>query len=214
MKIIRVERELAPEILREAAECVKGGGTLIFPTDTVYGIGCALEDEKAVGAIYAVKQRPADKPLAIHLAEPADAEQFASELTPAAQAVMRALWPGAVAVIVTRRPHRAAAAACDLPTISLRCPGDAACAAILRVTGPLAATSANRSGRPPYCGDPDSLAALPEATLAIVTGPTLHRRESTVLDCTRAGAVSILREGTIGRAAITAALTGAGVRVT
>jgi tRNA threonylcarbamoyl adenosine modification protein (Sua5/YciO/YrdC/YwlC family) len=194
-------------VLRDAASCVAGGGMLIFPTDTVYGIGCDPDDVQAVAAIFSAKRRAAHKPLAVHVAEPDDARPFARVLTVAAERLMHTLWPGPLAIVVERAPGRAAAAACEGATLSLRCPDDAACASILRATGPLAATSANFSGKAAFTGKSEDESMLPDADLAIITGPTRGGRESTVLDCT-SNAVRVLRHGALDEAQISRALAG------
>ena len=200
MRVVRVHGLPSAARLAEAAACIAAGGTLIFPTETVYGIGCAPDDAHAVDTIFRAKQRPADKPLAIHLAYAEQAATFARVLMPCAQRIIERLWPGPVAIVVERAAGAASAAALDGETISLRCPDDAACAAILRATGPLAATSANISDRPAFTGDED-VSLLPDATLAIITGPTRLRQESTVVDCTGESA-RILRHGAVDDAAI------------
>ncbi len=194
-------------LLSEARACVRGGGTLIFPTDTVYGIGCDPSDATAVAAIFAAKRRPADKPLALHVAKSGDALPYVNEVTTAAHALMEAFWPGALTIIVRRNPDFAAPAVAGGANIGLRCPDDDACRAILRATGPLAATSANISGMTPYDGASDDLDNLPAATLALVKGPTRWRRESTVLDCT-GPAARILRRGALSTQDIRSALAG------
>jgi L-threonylcarbamoyladenylate synthase len=168
--------------LRDAAACIAGGGTLIFPTETVYGVGCDPDNAHAVTEIFRLKRRPHDKPLAIHIAWPEQAPRFARALTRSAQKIIEKLWPGPIAIVVERALDQATAAALGGATISLRCPDDAACAAILRATGPLAATSANMSGAAPFDGEEASRASLPDATMAIITGPTRLRQESTVVD--------------------------------
>lgn len=205
--IHRIEGIPGENALLQVRACIEAGGTLIFPTETVYGIGCAPEHGDAVEAIFAAKGRAGDKPLTIHVADPDDVREFASQISGAARAIMRAFWPGPVAVIVQRRAGRYAAAARNRPTIGLRCPNDAACRAILRATGPLAATSANLSGKRAYTGEFDDIASLPEATMAIIAGPTSARRESTVLDCS-GESVRVVRAGAVDVAAIERALDG------
>jgi L-threonylcarbamoyladenylate synthase len=191
----------ADATLADAAECIASGGTLIFPTETVYGIGCAPDDDAAVGAIFRAKRRAPDKPLAIHLARPEQAAAFARVLRPSARRIIQRLWPGPIAIIVERAPDVASAAALGGQTISLRCPDDDACLAILRATGPLAATSANISNEPPFTGERADEGSLPEATLAIITGRTRLGQESTVVDCTGDKAL-IVRRGAVDEATI------------
>ncbi|MDQ2817680.1 MAG: L-threonylcarbamoyladenylate synthase [Candidatus Eremiobacteraeota bacterium] len=191
----------------QAAACVRSGGSVIFPTDTVYGIGCDPENQSAVQAIYAAKRRSPDKPLAIHIAVAEQLDEFAQALTPAARAIVARLWPGPIAIVVVRKPGRCAPAALGGQTISVRCPAHPACAAILESTGPLGATSANVSGQTAYAGGTAGLAALPEATLALIAGDLLPGQESTVLDCS-AAAPKILRPGAVAKSTIQRALAG------
>jgi L-threonylcarbamoyladenylate synthase len=207
MKIQRLSGLPDTATLATAAACIEGGGTLIFPTDTVYGIGCAPEDERAIEAIFAAKGRPPEKPLAVHLARPQDAGAYAERLTRAARAIIDRFWPGPVAIVVERKANRYASAARHGSTLALRCPDHEVCRMILDATGPLAATSANASGMPPYTGLEEDVRALPEANLAIIAGPTKERRESTVLDCS-GEVVRVVRAGALGAADIEAALAG------
>jgi L-threonylcarbamoyladenylate synthase len=208
VKIHRVTGVPAPPLLAEAAACIRAGGTIVFPTDTVYGIGCAPEDEAAIAAVFAAKGRPADKPLAIHFGSPEDAHAFVSGWSDAARAIAEAFWPGPVALVAPRRQGICTAAARGLATISLRCPDDDVCRAILFATGPLAATSANISGAPAFDGASADVSRLPLATLAFIAGPTKLRRESTIVDCS--GPVAcVLRVGAIDVDALERALSRA-----
>jgi L-threonylcarbamoyladenylate synthase len=193
-------------LLDEARRCVTDGGTIVFPTDTVYGIGCAASNDAAVESIFAAKRRPADKPLAVHLASPEHAASYASSMSPAALALIASFWPGPLSIIVARKAGVCSAAARGGPTISLRCPDDEVCRAILMATGPLAATSANISGAPPYDGG-DDLSGLPDASLAIIAGRTKRGRESTVLDCST-DAVRLVREGALEADQVARAISG------
>jgi L-threonylcarbamoyladenylate synthase len=201
MRVIRAAQRSDSDLVSEVAACVRSGGTVIFPTETVYGIGCDPDNEHAIRAVYEAKGRRIDKPLALHVADAAQATPFISELTECARRAMHELWPGPVALIVRRQTGRYARAACDLPTISLRCPDHDLCRRLLRGAGPLAATSANISGSAPFTGDSDNLDALPQASMAIFAGPTPLRVESTIVDCTGNVPV-IIREGAISSAVI------------
>jgi L-threonylcarbamoyladenylate synthase len=207
VKVVRVDGLPSADVLASASDCIRSGGTLIFPTDTVYGIGCASDDDRAVEAVFVAKRRPHDRPLSIHLADPSDARRYASRLSPGARAVMRHFWPGGVTVIVQRQPSRCAAAARGGATIGLRCPDDPVCRAIVDATGPLAATSANVSGESAYAGNEGDEASLPQATMAIIAGQTKALRESTVLDCSGERA-RVVRSGAVDSAVIEKALAG------
>lgn len=196
MRLIRAAQRSESDLVREVAACVRAGGTVIFPTETVYGIGCDPDDDAAIDAIYHAKGRDAAKPLALHVADISQAFPFIDALSACARAAVQKFWPGPLAIIVRRSPGRYERASGGRDTISLRCPDHALCRALLQGAGPLAATSANRSGRPPFAGDDAELAELPEASLAVLAGPTSLRKESTIVDCT--GDVPILiREGAV-----------------
>lgn len=182
--------------MREVAACVRAGGTVIFPTETVYGIGCDPDNAAAIDAIFAAKGRSADKPLALHVADAEQAAPFVAGYGASARAAVQALWPGPVAIIVRRDPRRYERASCGLATISLRCPDHELCRSLLRACGPLAATSANRSGASAYTGGDVALNDLPQASMAVLAGPTAYAMESTILDCTD-DAVRVVREGAV-----------------
>jgi L-threonylcarbamoyladenylate synthase len=209
MRVIRAAQRSDGDLVSEVAACARSGGTVIFPTETVYGIGCDPENERAIRAIFEAKGRSANKPLALHVADAAQAEPFIGELTECALRAMHELWPGPVALVVQRRTNRYSRAACDLPTISLRCPDHDVCRTLLRGVGPLAATSANISGSAPFTGDTDNLDALPQADLAVLAGPTPLRMESTIVDCT-GNAPIIIREGAVSSAVIAGKLGTSG----
>ena len=194
MRVIRAAQRSVADLVREVAACVLSGGTIIFPTETVYGIGCVPEDERAIDALFFAKGRSADKPLALHVADVAQATPYVEPMTPCARQAIQLLWPGPVAIIVRRRATRYARASCGLATISLRCPDHDLCRAILRAAGPLAATSANASGSAPYVGLSDATTGLPAAALAVLAGPTALRQESTIIDCTGDRPI-VVREG-------------------
>ena len=191
--------------IQEVADCVRAGGTVIFRTETVYGIGCAPENNHAIDAIFSAKGRGANKPLALHIAHQLQAGPYVAQLSEAARVAMARFWPGPVAFVVRRNPARYEHAACGLATISLRCPDDELCRALLVEAGPLAATSANRSGAPAFDGTGADLRALPDASLAVLAGPTALRGESTIIDCTGEHP-TVVREGVVPATQIMQAL--------
>lgn len=205
LRILRSTQRSSDHIVAEVAICVQSGGTIIFPTETVYGIGCDPENSAAIDAIFEAKARRAEKPLALHVTGLAQAQPFVSEWSDLALRAVERFWPGPVAIIVPRKLDRGIRAARDLPTISLRCPSHDLCRAILARTGPLAATSANRSDEKAFLGFDGTESMLPDASLAVLAGPTPLRAESTIVDCTGVTPV-VLREGAVPASAIVAAL--------
>ncbi len=205
MRFVQVNPRNESAVIAQAEVCLKQGGTVIFPTETVYGIGAAAENDGAIAAVYAAKGRARDKPLALHVNDVSQAEPFVSDWTVAARRVIEKFWPGPIAVIVTRAAGRFESAANGLPTISLRCPDQAFTRSLLARCGPLAATSANRSGAAAFTGASDDRTQLPEATLAFLAGPTAFQRESTIVDCTTE-TPRVLRWGAVAADALAATL--------
>ena len=135
-----------------AAARLADGGLVAFPTETVYGLGARAEDDAAVAALYALKGRPTGHPLIVHVADRASVERFADVVSPLAERLFDAFWPGPMTVIVRRRPGVADASAAGQPTIGLRCPADPVAHALLLASrdagvAGIAAPSANRFGR-------------------------------------------------------------------
>ena len=143
---------MTDEAVVSAASIVAAGGIVALPTDTVYGVGVRATDPAAVGALFALKGRDTGVALAVLVADPADADDLvtgsAAELA-AFQVLAESFWPGALTIVMSRRPGSIAALGGDESTIGLRCPASGIARALLRWTGPLAVSSANRSGQVP-----------------------------------------------------------------
>src|SRR6185295_19094899 len=201
-----------PEARAEAARVLAGGGIVALPTDTVYGIAVSIDTPGGIERLFAAKQRPPDKAIALLIA---DAEQAADlgELNAAARALAAAFWPGGLTLILPRRPERALPAlggeGAELPTVGLRVPDHDAPRSLARAVGPLPTTSANRSGEP-EAHDADELEAQlgPALDLILDGGPAHGGPASTVVDTTTEP-VRILREGAIALDRIDACLTSA-----
>lgn len=192
--LVDARSEPVERVVEEVAKVVLRGGTVIFPTDTVYGIGCDPFDTDAIARIYGAKGRPGHKPLSLHLASVAEFLEYARDQREVIAAARRLL-PGPVTIIVRRPAFIEREVTAGLPTIGFRVPDDPLCGALLERCGPLAATSANVSGEQPYFGGGD-LQALPAADLVVENGPTRYERESSVIDFTGPQPV-LLREGVV-----------------
>ncbi len=134
--------------LAAAAKCLSEGGLCAFPTETVYGLGGSALDASAAEKIYAAKGRPSDNPLIVHISSPADAEKYAvtGELY---QKLARAFMPGPLTVVMPKRDIVPLSVTGGLDTVGIRCPGHPVARELIRMAGvPIAAPSANRSGRP------------------------------------------------------------------
>ncbi|MDQ6930210.1 MAG: L-threonylcarbamoyladenylate synthase [Candidatus Eremiobacteraeota bacterium] len=193
---IDARNEAVERVADEVAQVIYGGGTVIFPTDTVYGIGCDPFLTGAIDRIYGAKQRPDHKPLSIHLPSVSEfLEYLGDTLTATATLAARRLMPGPVTIILRRPAFILEDVTSGLATVGFRVPDDPLCAAILDRVGPLAATSANTSGQRPYYGGGD-VESLPPADLLVENGPTKYGAESSVLDLSSAEP-RLLREGVL-----------------
>jgi L-threonylcarbamoyladenylate synthase len=138
-----------PEAIREAARALARGEIVAFPTETVYGLGANALDGGAVAKIFAAKERPRFNPLIVHIPGLAEADAYAV-MNPAARKLAEAFWPGALSLVLEKRADCGIAdlVTAGLDTIALRSPAHPVARALLAEVGlPIAAPSANRSGR-------------------------------------------------------------------
>ena len=134
--------------LTPAIESLRRGGLVAFPTETVYGLGALAADPEAVAAIFHAKGRPQDNPLIVHLDGAEDVHGSVADWPPLARELAAAFWPGPLTLVAERHPDFPAAVSAGLATIAVRVPDHPVARALIRGAGPLAAPSANRSGRP------------------------------------------------------------------
>lgn len=133
----------------EAAACIKAGGTVVFPTETVYGLGADACNETAVAKIFAAKGRPADNPLIVHIADRTDVYRLAREVSGAAQTLMDAFWPGPLTLVFPKTALAGALVTAGLDTVAVRMPANEIARELIQTSGCfIAAPSANRSGSP------------------------------------------------------------------
>ncbi len=196
-----------PGAIEECGRIIREGGLVAFPTETVYGLGANALEEGACRRIFQAKGRPQDNPLIIHVASPDDLEVLTTDLPPQAAKCIQAFWPGPLTLVLPKAPRVPAVVSAGLNTVALRMPDHPAALALIRAAGvPVAAPSANLSGRPsPTLGSHvmEDLAGRVEAVLD--AGPCRVGVESTVLDLTEALPV-ILRPGGITREELTGVL--------
>jgi L-threonylcarbamoyladenylate synthase len=192
--VIDARKESHARVAEEVANVVFGGGSVIFPTDTVYGIGCDPYSTTAIAKIYGAKSRPGNKPLSLHLATLAEFLEYAKERREVVAAARR-LMPGPVTIIIPKPAFIDPEVTSGLPTLGFRVPDDPLCTTILERCGPLAATSANTSGERAYYGNGD-WETLPAADLLVENGRTRYERDSTVIDMTGSQPI-VLREGVV-----------------
>lgn len=191
------------EIFREAGEILRSGGLAAFPTETVYGLGGNGLDAAAAGKIYAAKGRPSDNPLILHIAREKELEPLVEEIPPSARLLMASFWPGPMTLIFKKSRIVPQTVTGGLDTVAIRMPSHPAAQALIREAGvPIAAPSANTSGRP----SPTSAAHVAEDLMGKIDmiidgGEVPIGLESTILDMTGDIPV-ILRPGYISREAV------------
>lgn len=201
----RVLSAASPEALARAHETLRDGLPVAFPTDTVYGIGADLHSPQAIEQLFAVKGRPAQKAIAVLLGDPAALSEVAASLNQAALRLAERFWPGALTIVVQRRPDLPDNLSSDL-TIGVRMPDHPLALALLRLTGPLAVTSANLSGGANTTTAQEVLDQLGgRIPLILDGGRTRGGQPSTVVDCTT-DEPRILRAGPVTPEMIASAL--------
>lgn len=194
-----------PEAIAEAAQRIRAGALVGFPTETVYGLGADASNDAAVALIFAAKGRPPEHPLIVHVARAAQVADYASEVPDFAAKLVAAFWPGPLTLILPRRAGVAAAAAGGQNSIGLRCPAHPVALALLQACGTgLAGPSANRFGRVSPTTAMHVQEELGEGLLVLDGGPCAVGIESTIVDCTR-GQPVLLRPGLLTRAQLEAA---------
>lgn len=133
----------------EAAHCIRNGGTVVFPTETVYGLGADALNEKALLSIYAAKGRPADNPLIVHIADKKDVEKLASEVSETAKKLIDRFFPGSLTLIMKKSDIVGKVVTAGLDTVAIRMPSNPIANALIKKSGCfIAAPSANLSGSP------------------------------------------------------------------
>ena len=195
-----------PATIARAADAIAAGELVAFPTETVYGLGARADDDAAVAKIFALKGRPQDHPLIVHVADRAQADRFAAALPSVAERLIDAFWPGPLTVIVLRAAGIADAAAARQATIGLRCPAHPIAHALLAQSGErgvpgIAAPSANRFGRVSATTAAHVVDEFGDDLLVVDGGAARIGIESAIVDCST-GSPVLLRPGILTRARI------------
>ena len=186
--------------VRRAAELLRAGGLVAFPTETVYGLGADASSAQAVARLYAVKRRPADHPVIVHFAAADDAFAWAREVPDAARQLARRFWPGPLTLILKRSEKAGDFVTGGQDSVGLRVPSHPVARELLKLfAGGVAAPSANRFG----LVSPTTAAHVREdlgadVDLVIEGGPSEVGIESTIVDLS-GGAPVLLRPGRISR---------------
>lgn len=186
------------EYLKEAADVLAGGGLVIMPTETVYGIAANMLDNKAVGKLYEIKQRPKDKPFTLHIDEKERIEEFALKAPVSAYKLIDKFWPGPLTLVLNSKKNG---------TIGIRMPDNEIALRIISLSGvSVVCPSANISGKTPPADFQEAIKDLfGKVDIAIDAGATRLKSESSVVDLT-VEPPQIIREGAIKKEDILGAL--------
>ena len=184
--------------ITEAIHILKKGGVVIFPTETVYGLGARLSDLKGLQKIYQIKQRPSDNPLIVHIAKYQQLKKITSYISPAAHQLTKHFWPGPLTLIFNKTDQVPDEATAKLKTVAVRMPSHPIAKKLIqKLNEPIAAPSANRSSRPSPTRFQDVFAELGSQVKCILDGGEASiGLESTVVDTTSTP-FKILRPGSI-----------------
>lgn len=137
------------EQLQQKLELLKKGAVFAYPTDTVWGLGCLADNKKACEKIYKIKHREEKKPLILMASNIEDFEPYIQELPKAAKLLAKKYWPGALTIIVPKSEKTGNFVSSGMDSIGLRIPNHPVLLELLKLTGPIATTSANLSGEEP-----------------------------------------------------------------
>ncbi|MEG1412324.1 MAG: L-threonylcarbamoyladenylate synthase [Acidaminococcaceae bacterium] len=184
--------------LKTAARLLQSGEVIAFPTETVYGLGADGLNATAVSKIFAAKGRPSDNPLILHIAEPEELDRLTRSLSASAKVLMAKFWPGPLTLVVPKSDLVPEVVSAGLDTVAVRMPSHPVARTLIKLARcPIAAPSANKSGRPSPTNAQDVLEDMDGLIAGIVDGGACGIGvESTVVDTTTAIPM-ILRPGGI-----------------
>ncbi|HEV2785296.1 MAG TPA: L-threonylcarbamoyladenylate synthase [Solirubrobacteraceae bacterium] len=172
--------------IARAAAALGRGELVVVPTDTVYGLAADAFSPRATARVFATKERSRRYPLPVLVHGPKQLLGLADEVPPAAERLMARYWPGPLTLVLRAQDGVAWDIGENEGTVAVRMPFDDVCLEIIRAVGPLACTSANRSGQPPATTAAEARAALGDGVaLYVDAGPRTGHAPSTIVDLTR-----------------------------
>ncbi|HUY70063.1 MAG TPA: L-threonylcarbamoyladenylate synthase [Candidatus Baltobacteraceae bacterium] len=186
-KVLRVNPlNPSPEAIREAAEAITGGGTVAFPTETVYGLGANAFDAEAVKRVFKIKGRPSDNPVIVHISKLEQLKDVAAPVSEELMAKFKVLWPGPITFVLKGNGELPAEVTAGLDTVTVRMPAHTVALRLIDAAKiPIAAPSANISGRPSATSAEHVIEDLDgKADVILDGGNTIFGLESTIMDLT------------------------------
>lgn len=189
-----------PDLASYAAALLSRGELVVYPTDTVYGLGAAASNEEAIRRLFSIKGRSLDKALPLLLSDASMLDRVVEEVSIVARKLIDRFWPGALTIVMRRRPGFRSLALAGQDTVGVRVSDESIVRDIIHTLGePVTGTSANRSGtRSPASAQEAAMQLGDLVPLVIDGGPRPGARESTVVDVT-VSPPRIVREGAVSR---------------
>lgn len=177
-----------------AVHALVSGQVVALPTDTVYGLAADPFSTGGADRLFALKRRPREVDLPVLVADEEQALALATAVPSSARCLMEAFWPGALTVVLPRRPDLSADLGADEATVGVRCPAHPVPLAVCRAHGPIATTSANLHGQPTLTTAAEVAAVFGDSLAVVLDGGPSSGAPSTVVDCT-GEEPRLLREG-------------------
>lgn len=199
-KIDRIDQDnINYTTLKDYADIIERGGLVAFPTETVYGLGANCLDARAVEKIFAVKNRPADNPLIAHISDISMLDTVAKDVPDGIKPLFEAFWPGALTVVLDKKPTVPDIVTAGGDTVAVRCPSHPIANELIKMSGvPIVAPSANLSGRPSPTQFMHVFVDLKGKVDGIIDGgSSYYGIESTVVLPTGDKSLTVLRPGAI-----------------
>ncbi len=206
---IKLSKDNKEEVLRKAVDIIRAGGLVVFPTETVYGLGADAFNESAVKKIFQAKGRPGDNPVIVHISNFDQLGLLAEPLSESEEKLVKAFWPGPLTLVLEKKNEVPLVVSGGLNTVAVRMPSHFFARELIEVAGvPIAAPSANTSGRPSATtGDHVCVDLDGKVDLIVDAGISDIGLESTVIKVTESK-VSILRAGAVTKEMIEKVLPG------
>lgn len=197
-ELIKIDAAHPEQALSRCRDVIRAGGVIVYPTDTFYGLGADPGNPLAVRRLFEIKGRHADEPILLLVKDASEVRDWASEISPAAERLMKEFWPGPLTLVFKARPGVMTELTGGAGTIGLRVPGNPLTLKLLSFLGSaLTGTSANISGRPSPCTAQEAAEAIGGLVdLVLDGGRTAGGKPSTVVDVS-ADDLRVIREGAI-----------------
>ena len=196
-KYLDLRNEIDNEKIREAAEIIKGGGLVVFPTETVYGIGANGLNANAVEKIFIAKQRKKDNPLILLISSKEMLNKIVEDINEVETKLIESFWPGPLTIILKKNEALPGYVTNNKDSIAIRIPDDETVLKILNeLDNPILLTSANKSGEDPALNSNQCYEVFNGEIPFIIKGECLIKEASTIIDLTD-GEIKLIREGKI-----------------